>query len=67
MDTALAMTAFAIGGFAIEVEGETIAFRPSPGLAVTGAIVSLAGGVAAGLELAIQAATVPIVNALRQV
>tara|TARA_R110002049_G_scaffold288423_1_gene470885 strand:- start:60188 stop:61321 length:1134 start_codon:yes stop_codon:yes gene_type:complete len=64
--TALAMTALAIGGFAIGAEGATIAFRPSIGLAVTGALVSLAVGIAAGLAPAIQAGTVPIVNALRQ-
>ncbi len=64
--TALAMTALAIGGFAIGAEGATIAFRPSIGLAATGTAVSLIVGVAAGLAPAIQAATVPIVNALRQ-
>ena len=64
--TGLAMTALAIGGFAIGAEGATIAFRPSIGLAATGAIVSLIVGVAAGIAPAIQAATVPIVNALRQ-
>ena len=64
--TALAMTALAIGGFAIGAEGATIAFRPSIGLAFTGTVVSLIVGVAAGLAPAIQAATVPIVNALRQ-
>lgn len=64
--TGLAMTALAIGGFAIGAEGATIAFRPSIGLAATGTAVSLIVGVAAGLAPAIQAATVPIVNALRQ-
>ena len=64
--TTLAMTALAIGGFAIGAEGATIAFRPSAGLAVTGALVSLSVGLAAGLAPAIQAATVPIVNALRE-
>ncbi|MCS7466340.1 ABC transporter permease [Stieleria sp. ICT_E10.1] len=64
--TALAMAALAIGGFAIGAEGATIAFRPSIGLALTGALVSLAVGIAAGLAPAIQAGTVPIVNALRQ-
>ncbi|WP_430453339.1 ABC transporter permease [Rhodopirellula europaea] len=64
--TALAMTALAIGGFAIGAEGATIAFRPSIGLAATGTAVSLVVGVAAGMAPAIQAATVPIVNALRQ-
>ncbi|EMB16418.1 MULTISPECIES: ABC transporter permease [Rhodopirellula] len=64
--TGLAMTALAIGGFAIGAEGATIAFRPSIGLAATGTAVSLVVGVAAGLAPAVQAATVPIVNALRQ-
>jgi putative ABC transport system permease protein len=64
--TLLAMTALAIGGFAIGAEGATIAFRPSLGLAITGGVVSLIVGIAAGLAPAIQAATVPIVNALRQ-
>jgi putative ABC transport system permease protein len=64
--TMLALTALAVGGFAIGAEGATIAFRPSPGLAVSGTIVSLIVGVVAGLAPAIQAATVPIVNALRQ-
>lgn len=64
--TGLALAALGLGGFAIGAEGATIAFRPSFGLAITGAIVSLIVGVAAGLAPAIQAATVPIVNALRQ-
>lgn len=63
--TMLALTALAIGGFAIGAEGATIAFRPSIGLAISGALVSLVVGVAAGLGPAIQAATVPIMNALR--
>ncbi len=64
--TGLAMTALALGGFAIGAEGATIAFRPSISLAVSGAAVSLIVGIIAGLAPAIQAATVPIVNALRQ-
>ncbi len=64
--TALALVALGIGGFAIGAEGATIAFRPSLGLAIVGTIVSLVVGVAAGLAPAVQAATVPIVNALRQ-
>ncbi|MCM2369173.1 ABC transporter permease [Aporhodopirellula aestuarii] len=64
--TMLALAALGIGGFAIGAEGATIAFRPSLGLAVSGTIVSLIVGVAAGLAPAIQAATVPIVNSLRQ-
>jgi putative ABC transport system permease protein len=64
--TLLATIALAIGGFAIGAEGATIAFRPSISLLVTGAVVSLIVGVVAGTAPAIQAATVPIVNALRQ-
>ncbi|QDT04987.1 MacB-like periplasmic core domain protein [Rubripirellula lacrimiformis] len=64
--TGLALAALGIGGFAIGAEGATIAFRPSIGLAISGTIVSLIVGIAAGLAPAIQAATVPIVNALRE-
>lgn len=64
--TLLAVTALAIGGYSIGAEGATIAFRPSLGLLWTGCIVSLFVGVLAGLAPAIQAATVPIVTALRQ-
>lgn len=64
--TGLAMSALAWGGFAIGAEGATIAFRPSWSLAVSGTVISLIVGVVAGLAPAIQAATVPIVNALRQ-
>lgn len=64
--TMLALTALAVGGFAIGAEGATIAFRPSFGLAISGTIVSVIVGVAAGIAPAIQAATVPIVNALRE-
>lgn len=64
--TALALTALGMGGFALGAEGATIAFRPSMGLALSGTIVSLAVGVAAGLAPAIQAATVPIVRALQE-
>lgn len=64
--TSLALAALGVGGFAIGAEGATIAFRPSIGLALSGAIVSLLVGIAAGLAPAVQAATVPIVNALRQ-
>ncbi|MEZ6092144.1 MAG: ABC transporter permease [Pirellulaceae bacterium] len=63
--TAMALATLGIGGYAIGAEGATIAFRPSLGLAVSGTIVSLIVGMAAGLAPAIQAATVPIVNALR--
>ncbi|TWT73246.1 ABC transporter permease [Allorhodopirellula solitaria] len=64
--TAAALAVLAVGGFAIGAEGATIAFRPSLELAVTGTIVSLIAGVIAGLAPAVQAATVPIVNALQQ-
>ncbi|WDQ15042.1 ABC transporter permease [Rhodopirellula sp. P2] len=64
--TVLALAALGFGGFAIGAEGATIAFRPSLGLAVTGTVVSVLVGILAGLVPAIQAATVPIVNALRQ-
>jgi putative ABC transport system permease protein len=66
LGTLVAMIALTVGGFAIGAEGVTIAFRPSLGLAISGAIVSMLVGVIAGLPPAIQAATVPIVSALRQ-
>ncbi|XZE17405.1 ABC transporter permease [Pirellulaceae bacterium SH449] len=66
LGTTLALMALAIGGFAIGAEGATIAFRPSVGLAISGMIVSLFVGIAAGIAPAVQAATVPIVDALRQ-
>lgn len=65
--TLIALAALAIGGFAIGAEGATIAFRPSLGLAISGTFVSLMVGVLAGIAPAIQAGTIPIVNALRQV
>lgn len=64
--TSLALGALAMGGFAIGAEGATIAFRPSIALAVSGTIISGLVGIAAGFAPAVQAATVPIVNALRQ-
>lgn len=66
LGTALAMVALGLGGFAIGAEGATIAFRPSVGLAVSASIVSLIVGIIAGLAPAIQAATVPIITALRE-
>jgi putative ABC transport system permease protein len=63
--TLLAMGALAFGGFAIGAEGATIAFRPSLSLLVSGTVVSLLVGIAAGIAPAIQAATVPIVRALQ--
>lgn len=64
--TACAIVALALGGFAIGAEGATIAFEPSIGLAATATMVSLMVGMIAGIAPAIQAATVPIVPALRQ-
>lgn len=65
LGTSLALLALGLGGFAIGAEGATIAFRPSLDLAISGTIVSLLVGLAAGLAPAIQAATVPIATALR--
>ena len=64
--TGIALGILFVSGFAIGAEGATIAFRPSWWLASSGTMVSLAVGVIAGLAPAIQAATVPIVNALRE-
>ncbi|MDA1232124.1 MAG: ABC transporter permease [Planctomycetota bacterium] len=64
--TGIALSILALGGFAIGAEGATIAFRPSWWLAGAGTAVSLAVGFVAGLAPAIQAATVPIVDALRE-
>ncbi len=64
--TLLALVALQLGGFAIGAEGATIAFRPTLSLAITGSLVSVAVGIVAGMAPAIQAATIPIVNALRQ-
>lgn len=65
--TLLATGTLALGGFAIGAEGATIAFRPSLSLLMSGAVVSVVVGIASGIAPAIQAATVPIVNALREV
>lgn len=64
--TGIALSLLAVGGFAIGAEGATIAFRPSWWLAGSGTLISLAVGLVAGLAPAIQAATVPIVDALRE-
>mgnify|MGYP002632427291 CR=1 FL=1 len=64
--TGIALGILAVDGFAIGAEGATIAFRPSWWLAGSATVVSLAVGVVAGLAPAIQAATVPIVDALRE-
>ena len=61
----IASVALWMGGFTIGAEGATIAFRPSPELMLVGTAVSCAVGIIAGLAPAIQAATVPIVTALR--
>ncbi len=66
LGTLLALIALSLGGFAIGAEGATIAFRPTLGLAISGAVVSGIVGLVAGLAPAIQAATLPIVNALRE-
>lgn len=64
--TLLALALLWGGGFAIGAEGATIAFRPSIGLALSGIWISCFVGIVAGLAPAVQAATVPIVSALRQ-
>jgi putative ABC transport system permease protein len=64
--TLLAMIALKLGGFAIGAEGATIAFRPTLSLAISGSLISIFVGLIAGIAPALQAATVPIVNALRQ-
>jgi putative ABC transport system permease protein len=66
LGTAVALVVLAVSGLAIGAEGATIAFRPSVGLAMTGAVVSFLVGILAGIAPAVQAATVPIVGALRQ-
>jgi putative ABC transport system permease protein len=64
--TTFATIALALGGFAIGAEGATIAFEPSYALAGTAILLSVIVGALAGLAPAVQAATVPIVDALRQ-
>lgn len=66
LGTLAALAVLAFSGLAIGAEGAMIAFRPSLRLAVSGAVVSLVIGIAAGIAPAVQAATVPIVRALRQ-
>lgn len=65
LGTVIASVALWMGGFAIGAEGATIAFRPSADLILLGATVSSLVGIIAGLAPAIQAATVPIVTALK--
>jgi putative ABC transport system permease protein len=62
----LAMLLLAWTGLAVGAEGAIIAFRPSRGLALSGAIVSALIGVLAGLAPAWQAARIEIVAALRE-
>lgn len=66
LGTLAALGVLAFSGLAIGAEGATIAFRPSFELAISGAVVSLIIGIVAGIAPAVQAATVPIVKALRQ-
>lgn len=54
-------------GLAVAAEGVTIAFRPSPQLAITGTLVSVGVGILAGIAPGLQAARTKIVTALRQV
>lgn len=55
------------GNLAVGTEGVTIAFLPTPGLALTGLAVSAVVGVLAGLAPAVQAARAEIVSSLRAV
>lgn len=61
----LALGFLAFGKLAVGTEGVTIAFTPSSGLAVMGAVVSLVVGILAGLVPAWQAARAEIVASLR--
>jgi len=63
----LGMLLLAWGGLAVGAEGVTIAFQPSIGLAASGAAITLATGVLAGLVPGWQAARTQIVSALRHV
>jgi putative ABC transport system permease protein len=63
----LALAALAWGGLAVGTEGVTIAFVPSPRLALVGGGVALFVGVVAGLAPAWQAARAEIVSSLRAV
>jgi putative ABC transport system permease protein len=67
LGTGLALAALAWSGLAVGTEGVTIAFRPSPGLAIRGLAVAAAVGVVAGLVPAWQAAQADIVASLRSV
>lgn len=63
----LALAALAWSGLAVGTEGVTIAFSPSPHLALIGIAVSVGVGVLAGMVPAWQAARAEIVTALRYV
>ena len=65
LGTVIASVALWMGGFAIGAEGATIAFRPSTTLLLMGTAVSCSVGIIAGFAPGVQAATVPIVTALR--
>lgn len=54
-------------GLAVGTEGVSIAFTPTPGLALSGLAVSLLVGIVAGLVPALQAARAEIVASLRAV
>jgi len=63
--TLAALAVLAWGGLAFGAEGVTIAFRPSLGLALGGAAVSLAVGLLAGTIPALHAARADVVTAMR--
>jgi len=60
-------TYLALSGLSVSAEGVSIAFRPTPELAIVGAVVSIGVGLLAGLAPGLQAAQTKIVNALRHV
>jgi putative ABC transport system permease protein len=63
----LAMGVLVLGNFAVGTEGVTIAFSPSPRLALAGLGVTALVGLAAGLAPAWRAARAEIVASLRYV
>lgn len=66
LGTTLALAILTLGGLAIGAEGVTIAFCPSPHLAIMGLFISAIVGLSAGVIPAIQAARTPILSSLRQ-
>jgi putative ABC transport system permease protein len=62
----VAMLILKISSLSVGAEAVTIAFTPSPRLAVTGLLVSAVAGILAGIGPAIHAARTEIVPALRQ-